>query len=74
MARGEPGLLIRLPTHVKEQLREAAMANRRSMNSEVLFRLEAGLRGKNGAAEDATSPRHEHAETLEGNSNDYANK
>lgn len=65
---------VRMPEAFREIVHARATANRRSLNSEIVCLLEDALAQKNGAAEGATSPRHEHAETLEGNSNDYANK
>lgn len=43
-------LSLRLPTAMVERIRAAAHANRRSMNSEVIIRLEKAL----GANEEAT--------------------
>ena len=39
---GKP-LGVRLPEGVKEEIRQAAAANRRSLNAEIVFRLERSI-------------------------------
>lgn len=40
MAREDPQLKIRLPEHLKSMIEAAALANGRSMNAEIIARLE----------------------------------
>jgi uncharacterized protein YlxW (UPF0749 family) len=41
MAADDPHFRLRLPSDLRDQLREAATANRRSINAEIVARLEA---------------------------------
>jgi hypothetical protein len=43
MSRGHPQIRIRLPPELKEKIKEAAHDNRRSMNAEVIARLQASF-------------------------------
>jgi hypothetical protein len=66
---------LRMPSPLRTLVEHGAAANRRSMNSEIIFRLEQSYQSEEkGAAEGATSPRHEHAETVEGMGNDYSDQ
>ena len=40
MARSDPGFMLRLPPGMRELIAEAAKANNRSMNAEIVGRLE----------------------------------
>lgn len=74
-SQSAPRANFRMSDDVRQHLKIAAVMNRRSFNAEVMFRLQQSIEAeKKSAAEGATSPRHEHAETLTGNSDDYANK
>ena len=44
--------LLRLPQPLKEQLKQQAKANRRSLNSEILAQLEAGRDGYTSQSDD----------------------
>jgi hypothetical protein len=43
MSREDPQLKLRLPEEIKNRLTEAARDNKRSVNAEILARLEASL-------------------------------
>lgn len=43
MSREDPQLRIRLPSDLKEKIEEAAKSNNRSMNAEIVQRLEASM-------------------------------
>lgn len=43
MARDDAGFMLRIPADLKKRLQEAAKANRRSMNSEIIHCLNAQL-------------------------------
>jgi hypothetical protein len=43
MSREHPQIRIRLPPELKEKIKEAAHDNRRSMNAEVIARLQASF-------------------------------
>lgn len=47
MTREDPPLRIRLPVEIKKLVQTAAAANRRSMNAEIVARLEASLQEGN---------------------------
>lgn len=42
--------MIRLPDGMRDKIKEAASASHRTMNDEIIFRLEASLQGKEGLA------------------------
>lgn len=65
--------MLSFPEGMRARLKADAALNRRSLNSEIIFRLEQYEQEKS-AARTAIPPRYEHAETLTGNSNDYANE
>lgn len=44
---------VRMPPELKDRLREAAIENRRSLNAEVVKRLEQSLEATNGKAPNA---------------------
>lgn len=69
-----PPFGLRMPPDLKSRLAEAAKANRRSLNSEINFRLEQVMaeEEEKGAAGAATPPRHDHANLSEGKGNEYA--
>ncbi len=48
-----PPTPVRLPDEVKEALKEAAEANDRSLNGEIVSRLRASLQGKRKASKEA---------------------
>ncbi len=50
--RQHQAFLLRLPRTLKEQLKQQAKANRRSLNSEILARLEAGRDGYTSQSDD----------------------
>lgn len=52
--------ILRLPDGMRERIRERAMANRRSMNAEIVHYLDdaLGAQEEKGPAEGATSPSH----------------
>ena len=50
--RQQQAFLLRLPQPLKEQLKQQAKANRRSLNSEILARLEAGRDGYTSQSDD----------------------
>ena len=54
--------ILRLPDGMRDQLRQRAAANRRSMNSEIVFHLDRALatENENGPAAGATAPDQEH--------------
>ena len=43
MSREDPQLKLRLPAELKDQIEALAKANGRSMNAEIIMRLEASL-------------------------------
>jgi hypothetical protein len=43
MTRTDPQIMIRVPAPLKERIRQAAEANRRSMNGEIVYQLEQVL-------------------------------
>ncbi|CAG9268975.1 hypothetical protein WK39_03075 [Burkholderia cepacia] len=45
MTREDPQMKLRLPADLKDRLSELAAANGRSLNAEVLLRLEASISG-----------------------------
>jgi hypothetical protein len=45
MARTDPKFMLRMPPDLKARVEEAARANNRSMNAEILARLEGSLSG-----------------------------
>ncbi|MBB6011909.1 plasmid stability protein [Aquamicrobium lusatiense] len=51
---------LRLPDGMRTRIRERAVANKRSMNSEIIHVLDCAIRSENekGPAEAATSPSH----------------
>lgn len=63
---------LRLPEGMRDLLRQKAEASYRSMNGEIVYRLEQSLAGDNeiGAAEAATSPRLNHSQSHEGADHD----
>jgi hypothetical protein len=50
--RQQQAFLLRLPQSLKEQLKQQAKANRRSLNSEILAQLEAGRDGYTSQSDD----------------------
>ncbi|KVD48646.1 hypothetical protein WS61_07445 [Burkholderia sp. ABCPW 11] len=50
MTREDPQMKLRLPADLKDRLSELAAANGRSLNAEVLLRLEASISGDASAA------------------------
>lgn len=62
-------LKVRLPSDVKAFVEAEARWNASSLSSEIVRCIRERMTRKS-AAEGATSPRHEPAESLEGNSND----
>ncbi|WP_126242308.1 Arc family DNA-binding protein [Burkholderia gladioli] len=48
-----PPLGVRMPLELKEQLKARAIENRRSLNSEVVRRLEESLEAEKGKAPNA---------------------
>lgn len=66
------GVALRLPDGMRDRLKSTAALNRRSMNAEIIFRLERDLENEKGAAETAISPRHDHNPSMQGNGNEYA--
>jgi len=46
-ARGMPGVLVKMPAEMKERIQDAAQRRFRSMNAEILFRLDASLQREN---------------------------
>ena len=50
--RQQQAFLLRLPQSLKEHLKQQAKANRRSLNSEILARLEAGRDGYTSQSDD----------------------
>ena len=44
MARTDPQISLRIPADLKERIRQAADANRRSVNAEIVHRLEESLK------------------------------
>lgn len=50
--RQQQAFLLRLPQPLKEHLKQQAKANRRSLNSEILARLEAGRDGYTSQSDD----------------------
>lgn len=52
--------IIRMPNGMRDRIRERAVANRRSMNAEIVHYLDLALGAQNetGAASAATDPRH----------------
>lgn len=49
MTREDPQMKLRLPAELKDQLSALAEANGRSLNAEVVLRLDESLRGAGGA-------------------------
>ncbi|AJJ08186.1 Arc family DNA-binding protein [Yersinia pseudotuberculosis] len=47
MSRADHQMKIRIPAEMKEKLENAALNNKRSMNAEVLHRLNESLEGEN---------------------------
>ncbi len=45
MARIDPKFMLRLPVQLRDQVQAAASANNRSMNAEIVSRLEASFAG-----------------------------
>lgn len=43
LRRGNEQIVIRLPDGMRDQLKQRALANRRSANAEIVSRLEASL-------------------------------
>lgn len=58
----EDKYVVRFPDGLRDRLKEAAAANKRSMNAEIAFLLERSLQEK-GPAEGATSPGQNHPPT-----------
>ena len=50
--RQQQAFLLRLPQSLKEQLKQQAKANQRSLNSEILAQLEAGRDGYTSQSDD----------------------
>lgn len=50
MAREDPKFMLRLPGDMRDRIAEAAKANNRSMNAEIVARLEATFSGGISAA------------------------
>lgn len=46
VGRGSPALMVRLPQELKDWLKHQAIDNRRTLNSEVLLRLEQSRRAQ----------------------------
>ncbi|MFM0363720.1 Arc family DNA-binding protein [Paraburkholderia sediminicola] len=61
MTREDPQMKLRLPAELKDQLAALAEANGRSLNAEVVVRLEESL----GGAGDAQTPTHVDEHTLD---------
>lgn len=63
---------LRLPEGMRDTLRQKAEASYRSMNGEIVYRLEQSLADDNeiGAVEAATSPRLNHSQPLQGEDHD----
>ena len=61
MTREDPQMKLRLPAELKDQLAALAEANGRSLNAEVVLRLEESL----GSAGGAQSPNHVDEHTLD---------
>lgn len=55
MARGDAQLRIRLADGLRDHVKRSAGSNARTMNAEIVFRLERSFQ-ENGPAEAATSP------------------
>lgn len=60
MARTDPQVAVRMPTWMRDRIRERAEANRRTMNAEIVHYLDCalGAQEEKGPAEAATSPSH----------------
>ncbi|WIJ24985.1 Arc family DNA-binding protein [Devosia sp. RR2S18] len=71
MARIDPQMRLRLPHDVKAFIVAESKENGSSQNSEIIRCIRVRMKTK-GAAEAATSPRHDHSQTVEGKGNDYA--
>lgn len=48
MARNDPMIHVRVPPELKEKLQKSAEMNRRSVNSEIILRLEESYKKKSG--------------------------
>jgi Arc-like DNA binding dprotein len=59
---GEKGYALRLPPELKAWLEEQARANRRSLNSEIVFRLEQSRLAEAGHIADALVRQSERAQ------------
>jgi hypothetical protein len=46
MGRKDPMVHVRIPPKLKEELRKAAEENRRSVNAEIVIRLEESIKDK----------------------------
>lgn len=58
MTREDPQMKLRLPADLKDQLAALAEANGRSLNAEVVVRLEESLGGADGAQASARVDEH----------------
>ena len=56
MARTDPQFNVRMPADLKEKIEEAAKENGRSMNAEIVYRLQQSL--DEGRAETISNIRH----------------
>ncbi|MEM5459643.1 Arc family DNA-binding protein [Paraburkholderia phytofirmans] len=54
MTREDPQMKLRLPPELKEVLAEAAIANNRSLNAEVVSRLQESVSGRASAIDECT--------------------
>ena len=44
VGRGSPSTMVRLPQELKDQIKHLAIDNRRSINGEIVFRLEESVK------------------------------
>lgn len=64
---------VRLPLGFRQRIRASAEINRRSMNAEIVYHLERALGApEEGAAEDTTSPRLCHDNSLKGKLDEWS--
>jgi len=66
MAEGPYKLVLRLPAAMRSQIAEAAAHYRRSMNSEIVARLEQsfGVLPRNSTEQEIEPPLHPHMEAI----------
>ena len=74
MNQSNDKFVVRMPVGLRDRIRREAEVNRRSMNGEIVYRLEQALPDLNetkGPAEAATSPSRGSINPVEGNENEH---